>query len=63
MKGRLFILTVSVLLTTGCASLDGIRFGLSVASAEAEMNVNYGGGKAVVEVAKEGGRLSTVFQR
>jgi hypothetical protein len=63
MKLRHFTLVVVALCVSGCATLDGIKFGLSVVSAETEMNVNYGGGKAVVEVAKEGGRLSTMFQR
>jgi hypothetical protein len=45
-----------VLLLSGCATWEGINFGLSVMQADTEMSISYGDGKAVIaaEQANQG---------
>ena len=48
---------------TGCATLDGLAFGLDVANAETTMSVSYGDGKGVIAAEQGGNRIGFNVRR
>ena len=58
------ILAVSwAVLAGGCATLDGLAFGLDVANAETTMSVSYGDGKGVIAAERDGNRIGFNVRR
>jgi hypothetical protein len=51
------------LLSAGCATLDGLAFGLDVANAETTMSVSYGDGKGVIAAEQGGNRIGFNVRR
>jgi phosphosulfolactate phosphohydrolase-like enzyme len=51
------------LLCGGCATWDGINFGLSVANAETEITISQRDGKTVLAAEQGGQRISGHFRR
>jgi hypothetical protein len=41
----------------GCATLDGLAFGLDVANADTTLSVSYGDGKGVIAAEQSGNRI------
>ena len=56
-------LCVVALSMTGCATLDGLAFGLDVANAETTMSVSYGDGKGVIAAEQGGNRIGFNVRR
>jgi hypothetical protein len=54
---------IAALLCGGCATWDGINFGLSVANAETEITISQRGGKTVIAAEQDGQRVSGFFRR
>jgi hypothetical protein len=54
---------VAVLLCGGCATWDGLNFGLSVANAETEITISQRDGKTVIAAEQDGQRVSGFFRR
>jgi hypothetical protein len=54
---------VAALALCGCATWDGINFGLSVANAETEITISQRGGKTVIAAEQDGQRVSGFFRR
>ena len=50
-------------LLCGCATWDGINFGLSVANAETEITISQRDGKTVLAAEQDGQRVSGFFRR
>ena len=50
-------------LAAGCATLDGLAFGLDVANAETTMSVSYGDGKGVIAAERGGNRIGFNVRR
>ena len=48
---------------TGCAALDGLAFGLDVATADTTISVTYGDGKGVVAAQRGGNRIGFNVRR
>jgi hypothetical protein len=51
------------LLCGGCATWDGINFGLSVANADTEITISQRDGKTVLSAEQDGQRISGHFRR
>ena len=60
---RQFLLAFAALALTGCASLDGISFGLSLANAETTISVRHGDGKTVLAAEQDGKTIKAHFRR
>jgi hypothetical protein len=60
---RQFLLAFAALALTGCASLDGISFGLSLANAETTISVRHGDGKTVLASEQDGKTIKAHFRR
>jgi hypothetical protein len=60
---RLVLLTLAALALTGCATWDGLNFGLSVATADATITLSQGDGKTVLAAEQDGQRVSGYFRR
>jgi len=54
---------IGALLLTGCATWDGINFGLSVANADTTLTISQGDGKTVLAAEQGGQRISGHFRR
>ena len=59
----LILVGAFIMLTTGCATLDGLAFGLDVANAETTMSVSYGDGKGVIAAEQGGNRIGFNVRR
>jgi hypothetical protein len=59
----LILVVAFIMLTTGCAALDGLAFGLDVANAETTMSVSYGDGKGVIAAEQGGNRIGFNVRR
>ncbi len=57
------ILAGSWAVLAGCATLDGLAFGLDVANAETTMSVSYGDGKGVIAAEQGGNRIGFNVRR
>jgi hypothetical protein len=56
-------LAFALLALTGCATLDGISFGLSLANAETTISVSHGDGKTVLAAEQDGKTVRAHFRR
>jgi hypothetical protein len=54
---------IAALLCTGCATWDGVNFGLSVANADTTLTISQGDGKTVLAAEQGGQRISGHFRR
>jgi hypothetical protein len=57
------LLALALLCLTGCATLDGISFGLSLANAETTISVSHGDGKTVLAAEQDGKTIKAHFRR
>jgi hypothetical protein len=57
------LLALALLCLTGCATLDGISFGLSLANAETTISVSHGDGKTVLAAEQDGKTVRAHFRR
>jgi hypothetical protein len=60
---RVVVLALGVLALTGCASLDGISFGLDLANAETTVSFRHGDGKTVLAAEQDGKTVRAHFRR
>lgn len=60
---RQILLAFALLALTGCATLDGISFGLSLANAETTISVSHGDGKTVLAAEQDGKTVRAHFRR
>jgi hypothetical protein len=56
-------LAFALLALTGCATLDGISFGLDVANAETTVSFRHGDGKTVLAAELDGKTVRAHFRR
>jgi hypothetical protein len=57
------LLALALLCLTGCATLDGISFGLDLANAETTVSFRHGDGKTVLAAEQDGKTLKAHFRR
>jgi hypothetical protein len=57
------LLALALLCLTGCASLDGISFGLDLANAETTVSFRHGDGKTVLAAEQDGKTVRAHFRR
>jgi hypothetical protein len=55
--------TFAALLLCGCATWDGVSFGLSIANADTTLTISQGDGKTVLSAEQDGQRVSGHFRR
>jgi hypothetical protein len=60
---RAIVLALGALALTGCATLDGISFGLSLANADTTISVSHGDGKTVLAAEQDGKTIKAHFRR
>jgi hypothetical protein len=48
---------------TGCATFEGVSFGLSLANAETTISVSHGDGKTVLAAEQDGKTIKAHFRR
>jgi hypothetical protein len=60
---RVVVLALGALALTGCASLDGISFGLDLANAETTVSFRHGDGKTVLAAEQDGKTVRAHFRR
>jgi hypothetical protein len=60
---RAIALAFAALALTGCAALDGISFGLSLANAETTVSFRHGDGKTVLAAEQDGKTIKAHFRR
>ena len=60
---RQLLLALALLALTGCATLDGISFGLSLANAETTVSFRHGDGKTVLAAEQDGKTIKAHFRR
>jgi hypothetical protein len=60
---RAIALAFAALALTGCATLDGISFGLSLANAETTVSFRHGDGKTVLAAEQDGKTIKAHFRR
>jgi hypothetical protein len=56
-------LAFAALALTGCATLDGISFGLDLAAAETTVSFRHGDGKTVLAAEQDGKTVRAHFRR
>ncbi len=54
---------VLALLCGGCATWEGVNFGLSVANADTTLTITQGNGKTVLSAEQDGQKISGHFRR
>jgi hypothetical protein len=54
---------IAALLLCGCATWDGLNFGLSVANADTTISFGQRDGKTVIAAEQDGQRVSGFFRR
>jgi hypothetical protein len=57
------LLALALLCLTGCATLDGISFGIDLANAETTISVRHGDGKTVLAAEQDGKTIRAHFRR
>ena len=60
---RQLLLALALLCLTGCATFDGVSFGLSLANAETTISVSHGDGKTVLAAEQDGKTIKAHFRR
>jgi hypothetical protein len=60
---RVVALALALLCLTGCATLDGISFGLDLANAETTVSFRHGDGKTVLAAEQDGKTIKAHFRR
>jgi hypothetical protein len=60
---RQLLLAFAALALTGCATLDGISFGLDLANAETTVSFRHGDGKTVLAAEQDGKTIKAHFRR
>lgn len=60
---RALLLAFALLALTGCATMDGISFGLDLANAETTVSFRHGDGKTIVAAESDGKTIKAHFRR
>jgi hypothetical protein len=60
---RQLLLAFAALALTGCATLDGISFGLDLTNAETTVSFRHGDGKTVLAAEQDGKTIKAHFRR
>jgi predicted Kef-type K+ transport protein len=60
---RAIALAFALLALTGCATMDGISFGLNLANAETIVSFRHGDGKTVLAAEQDGKTIKAHFRR
>ena len=60
---RQLLLALAALALTGCATWEGVNFGLSVANADTTLTITQGNGKTVLSAEQDGQKISGHFRR
>ena len=60
---RAIVLALAALALTGCATMDGISFGLDLANAETTVSFRHGDGKTVLAAEQDGKTIKAHFKR
>jgi len=60
---RAIALALALLALTGCASFEGVSFGLDLANADTTVSLRQGDGKTVLAAEQDGQRVSGFFSR
>ena len=60
---RAIALALALLCLTGCATLDGISFGIDLANAETTVSFRHGDGKTVLAAEQDGKTIKAHFRR
>jgi hypothetical protein len=60
---RQLLLAFAALALTGCATFDGISFGLDLANAETTVSFRHGDGKTVLAAEQDGKTIKAHFRR
>jgi hypothetical protein len=60
---RAIALALALLCLTGCATFDGISFGLDLANAETTVSFRHGDGKTVLAAEQDGKTVRAHFRR
>jgi hypothetical protein len=60
---RIAVALFCLLGATGCATLDGVSFGLSLANADTTVSFRHGDGKTVLAAEQDGKTIRAHFKR
>ena len=60
---RAIALALALLALTGCATFDGISFGIDLANAETTVSFRHGDGKTVLAAEQDGKTVRAHFRR
>ena len=60
---RAVIMALCALALTGCATWEGVNFGLSVANADTTLTISQGDGKTTLAAEQGGQKISGHFRR
>ena len=60
---RAIALAFAALCLTGCATMDGVSFGLSLANADTTISVRHGDGKTIVAAESDGKTIRAHYRR
>jgi hypothetical protein len=60
---RQLLLALAALALTGCATFEGVSFGLSLANADTTISVRHGDGKTVLAAEQDGKTIKAHFRR
>lgn len=60
---RAIALTLALLALTGCATFDGVSFGIDLANAETTVSFRHGDGKTVLAAEQDGKTIKAHFRR
>ena len=60
---RRLLLAFALLALTGCATFEGVSFGLSLANAETTVSFRHGDGKTVLAAEQDGKTIKAHFKR
>ena len=60
---RRLLLALAALCLTGCATFDGVSFGLDLANAETTVSFRHGDGKTVLAAEQDGKTIKAHFRR
>jgi hypothetical protein len=60
---RAIALAFALLALTGCATLDGVSFGIDLANAETTVSFRHGDGKTVLAAEQDGKTIRAHYRR
>lgn len=60
---RALLLAFAMLALTGCATFDGVSFGIDLANAETTVSFRHGDGKTVLAAEQDGKTIKAHFRR